>query len=99
MTDRENKYFALLIRMKKECEEGVFDSKLFLSYSRVDSSFLKACVKMGFIDKIKNKWKWLIEEPTEPDATFIVELVNDYVKEIQEKEYSDFNNNILNKVR
>lgn len=94
MTTRETKYFNLLIRVKKECEEGIFDLDNFINYSRVDVSFIDACKKMGFIDKIKNSWKWLIEEPTEADAKFIVELVNDYVKESQEKEYADFNKQI-----
>lgn len=90
MNNRENKYFALLIRMKKECEDEVFDLDIFIKESRADASFITACEKMGFVEKVKKKWIWLIEDPTEADAKFIIELVNDFAKKRRGNMYDGF---------
>lgn len=88
---RTEKYLKALLELQEqlnsEAKRQHFSLKEFIKDSKVDPSFIDACIKIGLIKKIKNMYIWVVGDPTFEDAEFAVELVNDYVKESQEKEY------------
>lgn len=103
---RAEKYLNLLFKLKKQLldqREKDFDLKDFIKHSRIDNHFMQACLKIGLVIKYKkngiDRYVWEASDPTIEDAKFVIELVNDFCKKIQGKEYADFNNIILNKVK
>lgn len=106
-SSRQEKYLKMLFELNyrlRNQQNEEFILKDFINYSRIDKSFIDACIKMGLVIKYKhlgiNRYLWdTTDMPTLEDAEFIIELVNDFAEKRKGGIYDDFNKNILSIVR